>query len=239
MKKSLWEQCGWVRHPLLVTWLLLSPSPAKGEFIAGTSSAIFVNPLPPGSFVTGVGTSTFSYGDPTRFPTGPSRLSFIGGAFGTVTEADFRIGTLTFFNGTVDPPVPDTVDLRTQLNFTTPPTGTQNSDFRLQLISTPNVGNADENADAVVFPTAFSSTVFTFGTTQYTVQLLGFRNIVGDGFLTSDSFRLNVRENASASAELFGRVTANVPHAVPGPANLHLLCVGAGLLFGYYRLRRK
>jgi hypothetical protein len=220
--------------------LWLTAPVARAEFITGTSSGTFVNPLPAGSFVTGVGTSNFTFGDPSTFGTGPSRLIFTGAPFNTSTETDFRIGTLSYFNGTVtaDPPGPPaSVDLRVQLTFSTPPVGVQNSDFRLQLINSPNTGTPDQNADAVVFPTAFSSTVFSFGGAQYTLQILGFRNVVGDGFLTSDPFRFNVREGLTASADLFGRVTANFPQAVPEPATVTSLAIGVVVLAGYARRR--
>ena len=206
--------------------VVASSQTAYGGVISGSTSAVFVDPNPFASFYTGVGTNNFTFGDPAGFGTGPSLLVFDGVSFDTTTESDFLIGTLFFFNGTVLGPVPSTVNLSLQLDFSNPPVGLITSDFTLNLVLTPNIGDPDADADAVIFPNTFSSTFFSIDGVDYTLQPLGFRNVIGDGFITSDDQRLNARESASASAELYGRVTANFPGAVPEPSS----AIALGLL---------
>jgi hypothetical protein len=64
----------------------------------GTTSGVFVNPTPASATVSGVGTNTFSWGvaQPDQ-----SWLQFVGGAFDTSPNTPFKLGTLTFHNGTI------------------------------------------------------------------------------------------------------------------------------------------
>lgn len=214
--------------------------PAQALPIQGTASGVFVNPTV-GVTTTGVGTSDFTFGDASISTTGPNRFTFTGVSFNTETETPFLIGTFSYFNGTTSGREPSlsSVDLQLGLNFTTPAVGVQTSSFNLGAFQTLNTGTPDENADSVFLPNAFSSTVFTLGGTQYTLQLLGFDNVVGDGFLTSTNTQLNAREGGTASAQLFGLVTAKLPEpptAVPEPFSiLSVLSVTPALLM----LRRK
>jgi hypothetical protein len=198
---------------------------------------VFVNPIPIGTTTTGVGTNNFTFGNPA--PT-VNRFTFAAAPFNTQTENDFLLGTFTYVNGvTISGTAIDFVDLQIGLNFTTPSVGLQTSSFSLNAITTRNVGTPNENADFVLFPSSFSPSVFTLGDTEYTLQLLGFRNVVGDGFLTSTGTQLHVRENSTASAQLFGRVTSNltgVPTTVPEPSSILSLI---GTAVSALLLRRK
>jgi len=222
----------------LIASSLCASLPAIAQLpIAGTNSGIFVNPLPGSATTTGVGTNAFTFGNDLS-GMGPNRFTFNAIPFNTQTEADFLVGTFTYFNGTSTSGTQiDSVDLRIGSNFTTPPAGLQVSTFGLNVISTPNTGTPDENADAVLLPSSYSSTIFMIGGTQYTLQLLGFRNVVGDGFLTSSNTRLNAREISTVSAQLFGRVTSNLT-GVPEPGTLALLGA-AGIAAMLLRRRRK
>jgi hypothetical protein len=210
--------------------------PAQALPIEGAASGVFVNSSPAGTTTTGAGTDNFTFGDPSNFGTGPNRFTFNPVPFNTATETDFLVGTFTYFNGTVLASTGiDSVDLQVGLNFTTPPAGLQTSSFNLDVIQTLNVGTPDENADAVLLPSGFSSTIFTLGGLRYTLQLLGFDNVVGDGFLTSTNTRLSVREGGTATAQLFGRVTADLPPTntttVPEPVSiLSLLSLASATL---------
>jgi len=189
--------------------------------IEGTVNGVFVNPLPVSATTTGVGTNNFTFGE--AFPT-PSRFTFTAVPFNTQTGNDFLLGTFTYVNGeSLIGTLIDFVDLQIGLNFTTPSVGLQTSSFSLNSISTPNGGTPDEDADFVLIPSSFPSTVFTLSDTQYTLQLRGFRNVVGDSFLISTGTQLHVRENFTASAQLFGRVTSDligVPTTVPEPSSI-------------------
>lgn len=220
--------------------LLLAAASAQAQLpIDGTTSGIFVNPLPGTATTTGVGTSTFTFGNASSTPPGPSKLIFTPTSFSTDTETDFFIGSFSFYNGTVFQGTDiNTVDLQVGLNFTTPAVGNKTSTFTLSAINNPNTNDPDASADAILLPNSFSNATFEVSGTQYTLELLGFRNVVGDGFLTSDSTKLNVREGSTATAELWGRVTATFPGAVPEPGTWALLG-GMTAGFGLMWLRRR
>lgn len=112
----------------------------------GTTSAIFTNPAPAGAIVTGVGTSSFSWG------TGdPSSLSFAGTSFDTTPGTKFKIGTLTFHNGVISAKSgADSVDFQAPIHFT----NISELDFtfktKFTLVNTPNVvGDPVASADQV------------------------------------------------------------------------------------------
>src|SRR6266487_3902903 len=111
------------------------------------------------------------------------------------------------------------------------------STFTLSLNSTPNLGTPDQNADFVFFPSSFSASVFDIGGTSYTVKLLGFDNVVGDGFLASDGNELHVREGSRATAGLLAVVTSQVP-AVPEPSTWAMMFLGFASV-GFMAHRRK
>ena len=214
---------------------LLVAAPAIAADVTGSTSATFVNPGPVGTVTTGVGTNVFTYG----MGSPPNELTFTGSTFSSPIETPFKVGSLYYYNGsTTVGTTPDSVDLSLSLNFTSPALPTVVSTFALNLVSTPNSGTADQNADYVYFPSSFSSTSFLIGTTTYNIKLTGFGNIVGDGFLSSNSAELHVRENSSATADLFAIVTTQTAAgAVPEPATWLMMIVGMGAI-GFVARRR-
>ena len=62
----------------------------------GTAAASFVNPAPSTAVVSGVGTSSFSWGVGQ-----PSQLSFTPKFFNPKPNEVFSIGTLDYFNGVI------------------------------------------------------------------------------------------------------------------------------------------
>jgi hypothetical protein len=81
----------------------------------GNTSGVFVNPSPASAVVSGVGTNNFSWG--TAFPD-QSWLSFTGGNFDTTPNTPFKLGSLTFHNGTiVGGTGADSVSFDVALNF--------------------------------------------------------------------------------------------------------------------------
>jgi hypothetical protein len=222
--------------------LLALPGATFGDAIAGSSSGVFVNPLPTGGAISvgGVGTSTFNWGNPDGFGTGPNIMSFTGDPFSTTTETPFKIGTLYYFNGTTETgTVPLTVQLSVGLDFTTPPAGpVNNSAFTLGLVSTPNTGTPEQQADYVYFPTAFSATTFTVGGTTYTLKLTGFQNIQG-GVLNTPPNQFHVYEDSSATADLYGIVTTDLSGVTPEPSTLLISVIGGGALLVVARRRRR
>lgn len=79
----------------------------------GEVTGSFTDPSPSSAVVSGVGTLTFSWGAGD-----PSSLSFAGTSFDTKPNTVFKLGTLTFHNGTITSgTAADSVTLNTQINF--------------------------------------------------------------------------------------------------------------------------
>jgi hypothetical protein len=195
--------------------------------IAGNTSGVFNSPTgDPGLVDTGVGTSTFTWGDAAGFGTGPNSISFTGAPFSTNTETSFLLGKLTYFNGTTVIGTNATgVDLDATLAFTDPSGVNQSFTFLLDLLTTPNTSDPVASADLLVLPTLFPPETFTSSGVTYTVQLNGFSNPTVDGFIVGGN-EFHVYEGGRATADLYGEVTANIP-SVPEPSTLLLL--GSGL----------
>jgi PEP-CTERM motif len=222
------------------TLLLTVPAAAQ---VAGSSTGIFDNFQPTGGTITttGSGTSNVTYGVGSGSP--PNSLSFAGTSFSSPYSTPFDVGTLTYFNGaTVSGTTPDYVDLVLNMAFTTP-SQTVNSAFTFHLVSTPNTTDPNASADYVYFPSAFSNTVFFIGSTEYTVELTGFGNFGGSGFLDANSTELHVLEGGTAHADLFAEVTSQIPSgvgSVPEPSTWAMMILGfAGIGFMAYRRKSK
>ena len=204
----------------------LSAANANAIPIAGSSSASFNNPTGPGGMiVTGVGTSSFTWGDGSAFGSPPSALNFSGTTFSTNTETFFDIGAVTYFNGTIAAGTQaDSVDLQLALIFTTPSGISESFTYLLSLINTPNTGDPNASADIVQFPSVLPAQSFTTGGITYSVGLeVGV--VTGSGFSSQTTF--SVLESASATATLRGIVTAEgVPQVIPEPATLALFGIG-------------
>lgn len=113
--------------------------------MVGSTSGTFTNPAPGSAVVSGVGTSSFSWGSGN-----PSSLSFASSAFDTSPNTVFKLGTLTFHNGTISSNSgADAVTFNAKLHFDNVP----EKDFALSsvfsLINTPNTGDPVASADQV------------------------------------------------------------------------------------------
>ncbi|APW59675.1 choice-of-anchor K domain-containing protein [Paludisphaera borealis] len=217
---------------------LTSPAVGLAAVVTGTDTGVFVNPVPSsGVTVTGVGTSHVTYG--VGSDSLPNSLTYAAvGSISSTTETPFKLGTLTYFNGTtVSNTTPDQISLQISLNLTQPGAVNQNFNFALNLVSTPNTSDPDASADYVYFPSSFSSTTFMSEGVTYTLRVLGFENVVGDGFLDSNSSQLHVREQGTASADLYGVVTTDTSGVVPEPASI--VSAAVACVFGLAGLSRR
>ena len=220
--------------------LALAALHAAADPVSGTTSGVWVDPTPSAAPIvtTGVGTADFTWGNPLGTP--PNRLTFSAtpGGFASVTETPFKVGSISYFNGTTNiGTTPDSIDLALTLDFVDPAIPAVTSDYTFKLVSTLNTSDPDASADYVFLPSAFSTTTFVIGGTTYNVKLTGFENVVGDGFLTSDALSFHVRELGTASADLFAVVTTEVA-VVPEPQNVALLLAGIGMIGLVARRRR-
>jgi hypothetical protein len=201
---------------------------------------VWVNPTPSASPVvtTGVGTYSFTWGNSSGLGSNPNSLTFTDSSFSSSTETPFKVGSISYFNGTTAAgSVPDSVQLSLTLNFSSPAIPSVSSAYSFNLVSTPNTADPNASADFVDLPSTFGTTLFTIDGTTYDVKLVGFENVLGDGFLASNSQSFHVREGRSASADLYAEVTTQTA-AVPEPENLALMLGGLGVL-GFVASRRR
>ncbi len=221
-----------VASVLASAFLAMSVSTIYASDVEGTSNAVFVNPSPAGKVVTGVGTSAFTWG--TAMPNSSS-MAFEGAHFSSALETPFKLGRLSYFNGTVvHDSAPDAVDLLVNISFTQPAIPNVSANFGLALINTPNNSTEAANADYVKFNSTFSSNSFLIDGTAYKVKITGFDNVVGDGFLVSNSSQFHVLEGFTASADLYGTVAA-----VPEPESYAMMMAGLGLVGSLVRRRKQ
>jgi hypothetical protein len=217
---------------------------AKALIFSGESSGTWGEP-DPGTFNTnpiyeGVGTNTFAWGlslpNNPRFATPANSLVFKGTSFASDFDSVFKIGDLSYYNGTV--PLYTNVEkvpLNLRVSFKNPAVISEVFDFNFNLANTPNDPNIPisdiANAD-YVFPTpAFANRSFSYNGKQYTLELTGF---IEDGSSTSAK-EFRVREGAKTTAAIYGRITVVSPaEKVPEPG----IVVGLSLL-GFYVVTRK
>lgn len=180
--------------------------------IEGLLSGIWSDPVPTkqGSQVlTGIDTPYFQYGRVTGDTPEPNSLRFEGGSFGIQPEIPFKLGTVTYYNGTTATGTDaSAVNLRLLLDFRNPFVGRITSAFTLSLESTPNEGTDWENADFVYFPDSFPTQSFAIDNVDYKLEMIGFSQDGGKTKLKE----FHVLEDHKTSAELYGWITA-VPNA--------------------------
>jgi Tol biopolymer transport system component len=171
---------------------------------SGGVDAIFENPLGgDGMVVTGVGTPAFGWGEAADLSF-PNSLQFRAGSYTGGVEREFDLGTLTYFNGTT---TSGTTAERVFLGVTLDTGGADEVTkfvFQLELQSTPNNGNAFQNADIVRLPNPFSAEEITVQGRAYRLQL-AFEAATAGGVTELDRFF--AIEGQTVSAILRGRLT--------------------------------
>ena len=225
--------------PLLSSGLALSTllfaSPGHALTFTGNSNGLWGEPLSNdrNPRVDGIGTSTFTWGIATEIGTSPNQLVFQGNPVTTETGALFKVGDLTYFNGTIlENTGIASVPLNFELSFDDPATLSQVFSIDFEILTTPNNGTPDENADAVIPSTLVSQQSFSANELNYTLSLVGFSQ--DGGLTTTEEFR--VREDARTTASLFGRIIPVSPESsepasrIPEPGAIAGLSIVAWIL---------
>lgn len=185
---------------------------------------------------TGVGTNTFTWGDgqPNEpiYGTPANEMTFTGKSFQAEEGSVFKIGYLTYFNGTVPQGTNvDSVSLSLNLSFSEPFQFSEVFEDELELENTTNFGIPEIDADSVIVKNTSSDRSFSFGGNNFLLELIGFSQ--DDGNTTVKKFR--VYENQKITAGLYARITRITPPTkIPEPVSL------AGLsVVSIYLLSRK
>lgn len=215
--------------------LLSMTSGAQAAPVEATTSGVFVDPLPVGGIYSGVNTSNFTWGD--QLSVNRNRVVFAGGTISSALDTNFVIGSLTYTNGSSSfGTAADSFNLKLSIAFSNPSVGTVDFVFPFTVTATTNTSDPDASADYLDLPSLLSSTSFLIGSDLYTVRLIGFSDLVGDGFLSSSVTQMHVREDLSASANIVARVELDT-RVVPEPSMLSLAALG--LAGSGLALRRK
>ena len=199
---------------------------AQAITFEGASSGQFGLPVTPG-----FGADVFLSNDGgvnNRLDWGLPNSSFVRfnglANFSAPTDAAFKVGDLTFRNSSnnVGTGFDGDFPLSVALNFTNPSGVNQSFNYLFNILNTPNTGDPILDSDKLLFSTAgLSSSSFNVGGIDYTLQLLGFSTDGGVSIINEFS----AQENATATAGLYGRITAA---PIPTPALLPGL-IGMGL----------
>lgn len=213
---------------------------AHAANVVGASSVTFTHPglLDSNAVYAGVNTRSFTWGDGSVANVGSNNLTFTGTNFSSPFNTPFKLGTLTYFNGTtaLNSNLKQ-IDLTSRLTFSQPaglPSVTSN--FVLGLNSTVNTSDPVASADFVNFNSTTSSSRFVINGNTYTVKITGFQHVIGDGFLQSSATEFHVLEGRTASADLYASVVRAAP--VPEPETYAMMIAGLGML-GFFARRRK
>lgn len=204
--------------------------------ISGIYTGTFISPVPsvPPAVASGLGTSTVSWGIPCdgfsncrKSPGGitpPSSFAFTAEPFVTEIGIPFVLGTIRFYNGTVQPGTAlDQVTLFLDGSAIAPTEYGGSENRVISIVNTPNTGDPIASADRATIPMAFFPAANEFGVLESQsaiATLLGEFREIGPNRLDVDI--LGFGKVISGSGFLDGFA----PVAVPEPALPALFGVG-------------
>lgn len=144
-------------------------------------------------------------------------VQYDGLGFQTGVGSNFRLGDLTYRNGSVWDGFNGDFPLGISLNFANPTLGNQNFSFLFNIFNSPNVtGDPVVDGDRLRFSNSgISSQTFTLENTIYNLQLIGFSGDGGNTLLGE----FNSPEATTAYASLYGKIQAigSIPTPEPTP----------------------
>lgn len=183
-----------------------------------------------------VSTASFNWGEPAT-TTFDNQFTFDGLSFADVEEnTAFAIGNFTYRNGsTYYSEGISGVSMDLSLQITNPLNLSDVYDFSFSIVGTPNnSGDSIIDGDIVSALNGYSSSNFTYNGINYTLNLLGFSSD-GGATIRSD---FSSAEGATQSAQLFARITSEIP-SVPEPSSFSFLISGIVALCGFSIFRKK
>jgi hypothetical protein len=199
--------------------------------IQGSTSGVFQNPI--GGTFSGVGTNNFIWGVPI---TSSSSLNFTGKPYSTDVVTGFifgsnarknreffSLGTLNYFNGTIEGGTGSTgVDLDITLQVSEPlNTSPQDFTSSLTFTNTPNTDDPIASADSVFLPSSNLPPVILTASNgaELTLDVFGFGEVTDSGFTREREFF--VTEENTASAELIARFQNPCEQIIDGAVSVN------------------
>jgi len=206
-------------------------APAQAFAIAGTSNGSWGLPATPTASTTlsneNSGTSNrLSWGVPV---TGSftNYVQFDGASISAISGSQFKVGDLTYRNGSTTDSFDGDFPLSVSLNLTSPSSLSPTFSFLFNILNTPNnTGDPVLDGDRLRFSTAgLSSQSFNVGGVDYTLLLTGFSSDGGTTFITE----FNSPEGSTTRAGLYGKVITTA-EAVPEPTTMAGLALAGAVL---------
>lgn len=145
----------------------------------------------------------------------PNYVQYDGLSFQTGVGNPFRLGDVSYQNGSAWDIFSGGFPLGINLNFANPTLGSQSFSFLFDILTTPNVtGNAVLDGDRLRFSNSgLSSQTFILENTIYNLSLLGFSSDGGNTLISE----FNSPEGTTAYASLYGKIQA-IGSIAPPPA---------------------